>query len=49
VFGVGLFADGKSDLAEAGSIILLMLVYGGISALVGLGIFAIGRWLRPRR
>lgn len=49
VFGVGLLADGSSDLAEASSIILLMLVCGGVSALFGLGVYAIGRWLRPRR
>lgn len=50
VFGISLFAEGTtSDLAEAGSIILLMLVYGGVSALAGLGVYAIGRALRPRQ
>ena len=48
IFGVSLLAEGSSDLAEASSIILLMLVYGGLSALAGFGVFAIGRWLRPR-
>ena len=48
-FAISLFAgSGGSDLAEASSIILLMLVYGGISALIGFGIFAVGRALRPR-
>jgi len=50
VFAVSLFVDGGgTDLAEASSILLLMLVYGGGSALIGLGVFAIGRWLRPKR
>lgn len=49
-FGVSLFWEGTaSDLAETSSILLLMLVYGGVSALVGLGVYAIGRWLRPKR
>ena len=48
VFAVGLFADGSGHLAEAFSIVLLMLVYGGMSALLGFGIFVIGRVLRPR-
>ena len=49
VFGVGLLAEGGGDLAEASSIVLLMLVYGGVSALFGFGLYAIGRWLRPRQ
>lgn len=48
IFGVTMFVSDAGNLAEAFSILLLMLLYGGVSALAGLGIFAIGRWLRPR-
>jgi hypothetical protein len=48
-FALSLFAGGDGDLAEASSILLLMLIYGGGSVLVGLGVYALGRWLRPTR
>ena len=49
-FAVMLLAESPgANLGEALSFLLLALVYGGIAALAGLGLFAIGRWLRPKQ
>lgn len=47
-FAISLFADGGGNLAEGFSVVLLIAVYGGISALFGLGVYAIGRAMRPK-
>ena len=47
-FAISLFAGGGA-WREAFSILLTVLLVGGASALVGFGIFAIGRALRPKR
>jgi hypothetical protein len=46
-FAVALFAEGGGNASDALSVLSVVLLYGGLSALLGFGVFAIGRVLRP--
>lgn len=47
-FFVSLFVEGEGDFREALSIVPMILLVGGISAAVGIGVYALGRTLRPK-